>query len=242
MIENWSNLSPEQRMQSIIREMANNYYNIRQIDKIPEAINIIELSSSNSSTKEFFRIALHSNIPYHYLEEDIPIIGMEMMGKSIVFGENKALLDCVSNNTSVIMLDKLNFNDLIQDAIERIGSIGAIFYPIKFFTQLHNELDIQYTDDFTTIKIDTNEIKMIETNFSGWDHVVILGRNSIEWTRKISFNLPPNLSNYHKFSSENEHFQSAYLMSTNESKYMINTISYYHVIDSSNIIVYSPTE
>ena len=240
MIENWSNLSPEERMQALIREMANNYYNIRQIDKIPEAINIIELHSNNSSPKEFFRIALHSSIPYHYLEDDIPIIGMEMMGNSIVFGENKALLDCVMNNTSVIMLDKLNFNDLIQDAIERIGSIGAIFYPIEFFTQLHNELDIHYIDNFTTVKIDTKEIKIIETNFLEWNHFVILGRNSIDWTRKASFNLPPNLSNYQKFSSENEHFQSAYLMSTNESKYMIGTVSYCNVIDSSNIIVYSP--
>lgn len=241
MIEEWNSMSPEERLQALIREMAEDYYRVREIDKIPEAIEIRELPSDVSSSLEFFRIALHSNIPYHYLEMDIPIIGMEMMGRSIAVGENKALVDHVSSNVSIIQLDELDFKTLIRDAYTKIGSIGAIFYPVNFFTQIHKELNVRFLNGFTMINTNVDMVKMIHsTNFSKWGQIVVLGRNSIEWTRKLSFTLPPNLSDYQIYSKENDHFQSAYKMTTDEARFMIGTVSNCHIIDSDNIIVYSP--
>lgn len=241
MIEEWNTMSREERIQALIREMGDDYYRVREIDKIPEAIEITELPSGVSSSLEFFRIALHSTIPYHYLEMDIPIIGMEMKGRSIAVGENKTLVDYVSSNVSVIQLDKLDFKTLIRDACAKIGSIGAIFYPVNFFTQIHEELDVRFLNGFTMINTNVDEIKMIHsTNFSKWDQIVVLGRNSIEWTRKLSFTLPPNLSDYQISSKENDHFQSAYKMTTDEARFMIGTVSNCRIIDSDNIIVYSP--
>jgi hypothetical protein len=241
MIENWRSLSFEERMQTLIKEMAKDYYYVSKIDKIQDAIKIKKLTLDATSPLEFFRIGFHTSIPYHYLEMDIPIVGMEMRGRSIAVGENKALVDYVSKNVPDIQLDKLDFNALIQDTYEKIGSIGAIFYPVDFYTQIHTELNVKFTNDFTIIKTDIGEIKLINsTNFSKWSQIVILGENSIEWTRKLSFNLPPNLSDYRIFSKETDHFQSAYKMDTNEAKFMIGTVSNCRITDPDNIIVYSP--
>lgn len=236
-------MSSEDKMQALIREMADNYYRIREIDKIPEAIKIMELYPNDISYLDFFRIALHSSIPYRYLETGIPILGMERMGASIALGENKALVDHVSSNVFAIQLDKLDFKNLIQDAYNRINnSIGAIFYPIDYFTQIHTELKkIRYMNGDMVLDWGIDEIKMIHsTNFSKWNQIVILGRNSIEWTRKLSVTLPPNLSDYKIISRKNEHFQSAYKMTTDEARYIIGTVSNCHVIDSNNVIVYIP--
>lgn len=231
MIEEWNSMSLEERIQTLIRGMAEDYYRIREIDNIPEAIEIKELPSGDESSLEFFRIALNSSIPYHYLKMDIPILGAEMMGRKIVFGENKKLVDYVSSNVSIIQLDKLDFNTLIQEAYEKIGPIGAIFYPVNFFTQIFNELDVKFLD----------KTKMIpSTNFSKWDKIIVLGRNSIKWTRKLSVALPPKLSDYQIFSKEKDHFQSAYKMTVDEARFLIGTVSNCQIIDPRNIIVYSP--
>lgn len=241
MIEEWSSMSLGEKMKALIKEMTDEYYRVGKIDKIPEAIEIKKLLTSTTFL-EFFRIALHSSIPYEHLETDIPPIGMGRMGGSIALGEEKAIVDCVSSNVSAIPLDELDFKNLIQDAYKKINnSIVAIFYPIEFFTQLHNEFDIKYINDFTVINTGIEEIKMIHsTNFSKWNQIVILGRDSIEWTRKLSFTPPPNLSDYEVFSREDEHFQSAYKMTTGEARFMIGTVSNCRIINTDNIIVYTP--
>ncbi len=243
MIEKWKHLDNEGRIQALLNEMAKDYYHIGKIDKIPDTIRIRKLPQSVSSSLEFFRIALHSSIPYSYLEMDIPIVGMDMKGRTIAVGENKALVDYVSKNLPVEQLDKLDFKALMTDANEKISSIGAIFYPIDLYLQMHKELDIQFRNDFTIINTDTDEIKTIHsTNLSKWNQIVVLGKNSIEWTRKLSINLPSNLNDYHIFSKEDDHFHSAYKMNTNDVKFMIGTISNCKIIDPDNIIVYSPPE
>lgn len=242
MIENWDKMTREDKMHVLIREMADNYYRLREIDNIPEAIKIMELNPDNVSHQDFFRIALHSSIPYEYLESDIPIIGMERNGTSIAFGENKALVDRVSSKVSAIKLDKLDFKNLIEDAYNRINnSIAAIFIPIDFFTQINKELNLEFMNGDMFLNTGTDKIKMIHsTNFSKWNQIVILGRNSIEWTRKLSVTLPPNLSDYKVLSRKNEHFQSAYKMTTDEAKYIIGTVSNCRIIDDNNVIVYIP--
>ena len=64
----------------------------------------------------------------------------------------------------------------------------------------------------------------------------------MERTRKLSITLPPNLSDYQIFSKEKvkDHFQSAYKMTTDEARFMIGTLSNCQIIDSNNLIVYSP--
>lgn len=241
MIEKWGDMSREEKMNALISEMAENYYHVREIDKIPETIEIKELNPGYDSNIDFFRIAMHSSIPYKHLETDIPIIGLERLGGSIALGEIKALVDYVSDNVSSIQLEKLVFKTIIQDSYKRIGSIGAIFYPIDFFTQMHKEFDIGFENDFTVLNTGIEKIKLIHsTNFSKWGQIVILGRNSIEWTRKLSFTLPPNLSDYQITSKENEHFQSAYKMNTNEARFMVGTVSSCRIIEPDNVIVYNP--
>lgn len=246
MIEEWSSRSPEEKMKALIREMEKEYYRARKIDKIPEAIELKELLPGTSSSLDFFRIAHHSSVPYQYLEMDTPIIGMGRMGGSIALGEDKALVDCVSSNESVSseQLVELDFNNLITETYKKISSICAIFYPIKFFTQINKELNIKFSndiDDFMVIDTGIDEIKMIHsTNFSKWEQIVVLGSNSIEWTRKLSFIPPPNLYDYQVFSKDNDHFQSAYKMTIKEVKFMIGTLNNCCVIDSDNVIVYFP--
>ena len=175
-------MTREDKMHVLIREMADNYYRVREIDNIPEAIKIMELNPDNVSHQDFFRIALHSSIPYEYLESDIPIIGMERNGTSIAFGENKALVDRVSSKVSAIKLDKLDFKNLIEDAYNRINnSIAAIFIPIDFFTQINKEFNIEFMNEVMFLNTGIDKIKIIHsTNFSKWNQIVILGRNSIE--------------------------------------------------------------
>jgi len=214
------------------------------VNALKNAIKIKELNPDNVSHQDFFRIALHSSIPNKYLESDIPIIGMELNGSSIALGENKALVDHVSSKVSAIKLEKLDFKNLIEDAYSRINnSIGAIFYPIDFFTQINKELNIEFVNQDMFLNTGTDKIKMIHsTNFSKWNQIVILGRNSIEWTRKLSVTLPPNLSDYKVFSRKNEHFQSAYKMTNDEARYIIGTVSNCRVIDDNNVIVYIPPD
>jgi hypothetical protein len=243
VIENWDNLSPEERMIALIEDMAEDYYRTRSIDGIPEAIVMSETSSTGEPSQEFFRTAIHSSIPCDDLEEDIPIVGMGMMGRSIAFGENKALVDIVSNKADPIHLDAMNSKKLIRDAYERVDSIGAVFFPIGYYAQIHKELDVRYRNGVGVIKTEIDEIRMVySNNLSKWSNIAVLGRKSVEWTRKLSPVLPPNLSGYQVYSEENEHFQSAYWIAPGKAFFMVGTVSNCRVIDSENIVVYSPRE
>jgi hypothetical protein len=172
---------------------------------------------------------------------DIPIVGMDMKGRTIANGENKALVDYVSKELPVV--DKLDFKALMTDAYEKIGTIGAIFYPIDLYLQMNKELNIQFRNNSEIIKTDIDEIQTIHsTNSSKWNQIVVLGENSIEWTRKLSINLPPNLHDYHIFSEKDDHFHSAYRINTNDVNFMIGTLSNCRIINPDKIIVYSLPE
>lgn len=243
MIEKWNGLSPKERLFALFDDIAEDYYRTREIDNIPEVITIKEFHVGRSSSLEFFRSAIHSSIPNQYLEEDIPIIGMGMMGRSIAFGENKALVKCISNNVRAIPLDRVDFKKLIEDAYKKIGSIGAIFSPIKFYTQIHEELDVHYRNGVELIKTDVDEIRMIySNNLSKWEEIVILGSASIVWTRKLSPALPPNLSDYQIYSKEDEYLQSAYKITHDEALFIIGIVYNCGITDPKNVIVYSPPE
>lgn len=135
MISNWETLDPKEKMIGLLNTMKTDYHRARQMDNISDVIEIRKVVSDRSYSKDFFWIAIHSSIPYNYLTDDIPVIGMEMMGRSISSGENKALVERVSKICSPVSLNEVNFVDLLNEAHKSIPSIGAIFLPIRFMSQ-----------------------------------------------------------------------------------------------------------
>lgn len=226
-------------MIALIKEMTEEYHKTQLIDRMKGTIKINKIFSSSGTSLDFFRIGISSKIPFHYLDYDMPILGIELMGRKIAVGENKALVDYVSDNVRHKLLQEINFGDILEDAYKTIGHVGAMFAPIKFFSKIYTELNVRFEDNFEYILIASNKIRLICTNkYSGLDNIVILGQDSIKWTRKKYPPLPPNLSNFTIYSGKDEYFQSAYKI-THEAQYVVSTVSNCQITNADNIIVYS---
>jgi len=241
LIQNWTELSSyEEKMIALIKEMTEEYYKAQSIDRMEGTIKLNEIFSSSETSLDFFRIGISSKIPFHYLDYDMPILGIEMIGRKIAVGENKALVDYVSENVCHKLLQEINFADILKDAYKTIGHIGVMFVPIKFFSKIYSELDVKFEDNCEYILTGSEKIKFIYSNkFSEWDNLVILGKNSIRWTRKKNPPLPPNLSDFAVCSEKDEYFQSAYKITHEEAQYIVSTVSNCQILNTDKVMVYS---
>ena len=108
--------------------MKENYYENIEIGEKLKAIKIDKVKYNiQSALKDFFRIVIHQNIPYEILKAGYPVLGLEMLGRNITLGENRALANYVSTECSSISSSEINFEDLLESATQIISKISAIF-------------------------------------------------------------------------------------------------------------------
>ncbi len=240
MINKWQNLTPEERMKEILLEMKNKYYKTRMIDSIPHAIKVEEMVTDKVMNEDFFRIAIHSKIFTKYLEDDMPIVWMDMTGANIARGEEKSLVYRVTKEIEPIEIDEKPIREIIRDAYDIIGDIKAVFIPSRYLSQIHTdfEFDIQ-SPRLDSVSDGIYQFKVIRSTISSdWDEIVVLGQGALEWTRKITKTLPPNVSNYKLFSENKEQLQMAYHMNPDICHFMIGTVSRCRILDSEKIVTF----
>jgi len=229
-----------------LNEMIDGYYKARTIEILQEAIEVTEIPSDCKTPSGFFRIGTRSRIPYKYLEGDIPIVGIDMVGRKIAYGEAKTVVDHIMKNTEAISvsLDEKNFSDIIAETYSKIYPIRTIFMPIKFFSRACKERIIKFENGNEYIVMGSDKIKLVLSNyFSDWgDKIIFLGNRSINWVRKKNPPLPPNLSplDFKMCSKEDEYLKVGYKMLLDEAEFIIYTISNCRIIHPDNIVVYSP--
>lgn len=225
-------------------EMIDGYHKANIIETLQEAIEVTEISSSRETSSEFFRIGTRSKIPYRYLREEVPIIGIDMVGRKIAHGETKTVADHIMENIDAIdvSLETTKFSKIIEDTYSKIYSIRAAFMPIKFFSQLYKEGIIKFENGEEYIVTRPDKIKLVlSNNFSDWGNkIIFLGDKSINWIRKKNPSLPLNLSNFEPYSKKDEYLKVGYKMLSDEAEFIIYTISNCRIIRPNNVVVYSP--
>jgi len=224
--------------------MIDGYHKANIIETLQEAIEVTEISSNRETSSEFFRIGTRSRIPYRYLKEEVPITGIDMVGRKIAHGETKTVADRVMEKIDAIdvSLERTKFSEIIEDAYSKSYPIRTVFMPIKFFSQLYKEGIIKFENGNEYIVIRSDKIRLVlSNNFSDWgDKIIFLGDRSINWIRKKNPSLPPKLSNFEIYSKKDEYLKVGYKMLSNEAEFIIYTISNCRIVRSDNIVVYSP--
>lgn len=220
--------------------MKNKYYNTRIIDSIPHAIEIKDLVTDDVMAEDFFRMAIHSKIPSKYLKDNMPIIGMDMTGANIARGEEKALVYRIIKEIKPKEIDEKPIKEIIGDAYDVIGTIKAIFIPSRLFSQVYTDFDFNFPSPrLDSVNDGIYQFKVIHSTISSdWEEIVVLGQGALEWTRKITHTLPPNISNYKYFSEKNEHLQLAYHMNLVDCHFMLGTVSKCNIINPEKIVTY----
>ena len=240
----------ETNLMNSLDEMIDGYHKANIIERLQEAIEVTEIFSNRETSSEFFRIGTRSKIPYRYLREEVPITGIDMVGRKIAHGETKTVADRIIESITAIdvSLETTKFSEIIEDTYSKIHSIRAVFMPIKFFSQLYKEGIIKFENGNEYIVIRSDKISdkirlVLSNNFSDWgDKIIFLGDRSIDWIRKKNPPLPPKIgsSYFKKYSKEDEYLKVGYKMHSKEAEFIIYTVSKCRVANFSNIVIYSP--